>query len=860
MKKIVAMLMAFAMLFPMMVVVNAEQTNVYFVSPNGNDENDGSIDAPFKTPEKAKQAVRSLIAAGSLPQGGVTVYFREGYYEFLKQGFKLTDSDSGTEKSPITYSAYNGEKVVFCGGPVLEQKDFKRTTDEKVLNRIYDENARPFIYQYDLSDMPADAVIFNADQTADNAHSKETPNELICDDEYQTSARWPNLDENGDLQWVLIEEVVQANINNTKFSYKLNDIYSDRVSYWKKADWGSMYAHGLIIGDWLDSRVGVESIRNGVITTSSLPSFGTPAKGRTLYFYNLLPELDRPGEFYIDAENKILYYYPSLESHENSKFVITTLDDYLCDVSASNVTFKGITFNGSRGNGIIIREGENTVFDFCKVLNTAGTGVQIGKSQTEVDAVNCGIRNSEIRHVSVGCLVYAGDMTNIRKANCFIENCCIYDFSQRRFTYDPALNIGGCGNRALNNTVSYGAHMAIWSDGVYNEIAYNDVSNVLRETADSGAIYMNNGIQRLGNEIHNNHIHDCKLNPLKKDSAFGIRAFYFDDYESGKIAYNNLVTNFEGYGLLLNGGSFSELNNNVIYNTKHAPVTIHDGPAGTRLEFSTESSENRIKNMATALKKYEGDSWEEQFPFLKDIWGSNIGEFKGNVAKRNVAVDTPDFKFDHVGNDYQIIVQDNVKLNAEDVFVDAENGDFRIKKDAKVYDVVPEFEDIEFEKMGYYTEKATTPVKNSIVLGIDRSGVLSNNKLSLIDSDNYLVKPIIQEDKTFVPLRFIAESLGVNVDWNSETNTATLSGNGKTVVFTIGQSTYTINGEEKSLEAAPRVINDRTFIPLRDCAETFDKSVAWNGKGLIVIGDKDTVFDDIENENEINFLLQKLDI
>ena len=139
---------------------------------------------------------------------------------------------------------------------------------------------------------------------------------------------------------------------------------------------------------------------------------------------------------------------------------------------------------------------------------------------------------------------------------------------------------------------------------------------------------------------------------------------------------------------------------------------------------------------------------------------------------------------------------------------------------------------------------------NKHIIGIELNIVLNN----------YLVKPIIQEEKTFVPLRFIAESLGVNVDWNSETKTATLSGNGKTVVFTIGQSTYTINGEEKTLEAAPRVINDRTLIPLRDCAETFDKSVAWNGKGLIVIGDKDTVFDDIENENEINFLLQKLDI
>ena len=859
MKKFIALVLScFIVMQTLPLVVHAaeEGNKVFFVSPDGSDDNDGSIDAPFKTPLKARDRVREIIASDSLPAGGVTIYFREGYYEFPEEGFKLSSADSGTEESPITYSAYNGEEVVFCGGYVINQSDFRRTTDEKVLNRIYDENARDFIYEYDLTKLPNPSLIINADQTSSNSASKEMPNELICDEEVQICSRWPNLDNDGSDVFVYTNENISSNTEEQVF--KLHDTYSERMSKWAKKDWPYMYAHGFFVADWLDSRVGIKSIRNGVITTTSNPvSDGSIRTTTDLYFYNLLPELDRPGEYFIDPDLKTLYYYPSLESHKDSKFIVTTLDDYIIEINASNILVKGITFNGSRKYGVGILKAKNSVIDFCKILNTTATGIWIGTYRTEVSAEECGIRNSEIRNVSVGIGMPAGDVTNLKKANCFAENNYIYNYSRRRFTYDDGINVTGCGNRIFNNKIEYGNHGALRPEGIYNEVAYNEVTDVLRYTADAGATYCNAAFYNLGDNIHNNYYHDCVIAPSKSDSVYGIRAFYWDEYESCRNVYNNLIANFDGYGVHVNGGSWCKTNNNVFYKTSRSPVVVNTGPGGDAVVFNET---DRLGGNYKAYLRYKGDMWESEFPFLKGLEGSVIGEFKGNEAKNNISVDSPDFELAHADNPAMLDASNNIKMTADEIFVDAENGDFRIKEDSTVYEKSPGFVDIQFEKMGLISDKALQKVDKSIVLAVDKAGVLNNGKLSLIDSENYNVMPFIEEDKTFVPLRFVAEALGITVEWNAADQTATLKSENKTVEFKIGSTSCAVNGETKTLQAAARVANGRTVIPLRDCSEAFGKNVAWNRKGLIVIGDSEKVFDDAEDQEKIEYLRDMLDI
>ena len=76
------------------------------------------------------------------------------------------------------------------------------------------------------------------------------------------------------------------------------------------------------------------------------------------------------------------------------------------------------------------------------------------------------------------------------------------------------------------------------------------------------------------------------------------------------------------------------------------------------------------------------------------------------------------------------------------------------------------------------------------------------------------------DDRTLVPVRFIAESLGMDVGYNDSTRTVTLSGNGYKVNMTLDKSEYTINDIPFEMDVPAQVVNDRMLIPLRAVSYT----------------------------------------
>lgn len=89
-------------------------------------------------------------------------------------------------------------------------------------------------------------------------------------------------------------------------------------------------------------------------------------------------------------------------------------------------------------------------------------------------------------------------------------------------------------------------------------------------------------------------------------------------------------------------------------------------------------------------------------------------------------------------------------------------------------------------------------------------------------------KPIIQNDRTLVPIRFIAESLGYDVEWDFIENAAVID-NGR-VKLRIGTDKAELNGELVTLDTSSVLVNDRTMVPLRAVAETLDCTVDWLAK------------------------------
>ncbi len=97
-------------------------------------------------------------------------------------------------------------------------------------------------------------------------------------------------------------------------------------------------------------------------------------------------------------------------------------------------------------------------------------------------------------------------------------------------------------------------------------------------------------------------------------------------------------------------------------------------------------------------------------------------------------------------------------------------------------------------------------------------------------------EPTIQNNRTLVPVRFVAEELGYDVDWGEDDNTAIIDGG--RIIFYIGTDRAIINGKNVTLDVKSELINNRTMVPLRVIAETLNCTVDWFGSNRMVLVNK----------------------
>lgn len=90
------------------------------------------------------------------------------------------------------------------------------------------------------------------------------------------------------------------------------------------------------------------------------------------------------------------------------------------------------------------------------------------------------------------------------------------------------------------------------------------------------------------------------------------------------------------------------------------------------------------------------------------------------------------------------------------------------------------------------------------------------------------VAPKIVNDRTMLPIRIVAESLGGTVTWNGELQRVTIQKGADVILITIGADTAYVNGTAVKLDAAAFVENGRTYLPLRFISETLGAQVVWN--------------------------------
>lgn len=173
-------------------------------------------------------------------------------------------------------------------------------------------------------------------------------------------------------------------------------------------------------------------------------------------------------------------------------------------------------------------------------------------------------------------------------------------------------------------------------------------------------------------------------------------------------------------------------------------------------------------------------------------------------------------------NGKHLVIGKDVKQIGENVFL---NADLGVTEDAKYETVTYEgnadsWKCVDVNYTGNDVLYRVSPESSKSDVEIK---VLINNQFLQCDQP-----PVIKNDRTLVPMRAIFETLGAEVSWNDETQTAEGVKDGKKVAVTIDENAIAINDEKHEIDVPAQLVNDRTMVPVRAISEAFDCIVQWN--------------------------------
>ncbi len=526
------------------------------VSPQGDDAAEGSVRRPFATFTRARDEIRALRNRGV--SGAVLVRVLPGTYPLRTTALTLEARDSGREDAPVVWRAEPPGRAVLYGGRGLG--DFGPVTDPMVRRRI-PEAARDQVRQTDLR---AQGITEFPDLQVRGFGQPTPPStlEVFQGNRPLTLARWPNRGMVGIRE--LVEPGSRADGRPSVIGY-----LDDRHARWVDAPdaWIFGYFHFL----WADAALPVGRIdpEARTLATAEPYHYGGRAmdtrQGIQYYAFNLLEELDTPGEWYLDRARGILYLIPLDDAGPAPE--IGLLDGPMIRLDGvTNVRFEGLVLDLGRSDGLVARDSSRIVVAGCTVRRFAGTGISMRGGERNV------VLSSHVHTVGRrGIEMVGGDRTTLTPANHVVENSRIHTFGRIDRTYTPAIQLEGVGNRVAHNRMHDGPSSAMRIEGNDHEVEFNDFHDLVTESDDQGAIDMFGNPTYRGLVFRHNRFRDIGKTdggPVVHGQA-GIR---FDDAISGMTVYGNVfIRSAQGnFGAIqIHAGRDNLIDNNLFVECRH---------------------------------------------------------------------------------------------------------------------------------------------------------------------------------------------------------------------------------------------------------------------------------------------------
>lgn len=300
----------------------------YYVAPNGNDANAGTISAPFKTLRHARDVVRTV---NDNMTGDINVYLRGGNYP-VSSTIDFTSADSGTNGHRVVYAAYQNEKPVLNGGvPVTGWTQHSGNIWKASLDR--DDKLRALYVDGKRAKM--------AEKTITSAG---------CQGTYSVTA--------GQAPWAW-----ESGSHCDGAKYGLSDLPAvaanqDDVEIKSATTWTTAIVGVRQITTSSDGANRVALFQQPGAAIAQAPPYGPFKADGSHTFMNAYEFLDQPGEFYFNKTTHTVYYYKSgSEDMTTAKVFAPNNVSTILKIAgtsrtdhARNITFSGLTVEHSDYN------------------------------------------------------------------------------------------------------------------------------------------------------------------------------------------------------------------------------------------------------------------------------------------------------------------------------------------------------------------------------------------------------------------------------------------------------------------------------------------------------------------------------
>lgn len=672
----------------------------FFVAVDGDDADAGTLDRPFATLARARDAVRERLAQGNQTRD-ITVLLRAGTY-FLDESVVFGPEDSGQGEHRVIYASYPGETAVIVGG--------RRIVD-------YEEMEEGFYRSHLDPNWEFHQLFFNGER--------------------MTKARHPNEG------YLIVASSPKG--SRTEFMFKEGD-----VRRWE--DWRGAQVYIWAGADWFSNTIPIKAIdweaRKITLSSPTLQEIGRKPQ-RRYFIQGVRAALDQPGEFWRDPVSGDLYFRPPAEPLDMQALVVPTVTRIVsvkgtsAEAPVRNIVFRNLYFTISKFAGHFMET--NGTHGSTPWNEPANKEAAVYFEHADGCVVeNCRITNAGFNGIS---LVWRG--RNNRFTGNEIAECGFHGvlLSGYRASFGREMDVNR-DNEVSNNwmhhcgrLVGHGGGVFLWASG-RNEIVHNRIHDMPRYgICMKGERWGKSGFpdelkqQGATRENHYEFVHSGH-NLFAYNDIFAVSQ---DTEDNGFISFwgigkDNVVDHnhlhhayrehWGGLGMAVyldDGADYVTVSNNVIHDiqcgTRLMPVFakgIHNVIENNIL-ICEENSETAIRSFEMASEPVRHHIYRRNIIFLRgqasiyrfQNWSDDrVAEADYNlIYHRDDAYRVEGIPGEETWENWRRLFGgkfDQHSVTADPLFVDIEAGDYRLKKESPALELG--FEPIDMDSFGPHPE------------------------------------------------------------------------------------------------------------------------------------------------------------